>query len=213
MSLLPASAVAFARRASSVSIVLGSKVKPWLTQTLKRMNQVERPLNSIPQHQRYLPETLPSPNATWALTSIMLPKTPKADFKLYASNPFMEAFMNHKLVHIEGYIVQIDRVLRNGVVYKLTKSAIDTLIEHHKEVYCVDAANTYDRPDGEQWRKELHEDFIQAINQFVFRTDVSALEGLEEDGTGELLNGRSNEVKEKILFLMKDPHQRTLDVI
>ncbi|KAM6506859.1 hypothetical protein FALCPG4_018243 [Fusarium falciforme] len=192
MPLLPASAAAFAPRA------------------LSRMNQVERPLNSVPEHQRCLTETLPSPNATWTLTSIMLPKTPEADFKRDANNPFVEASMNYELVHIEGYV---DIVFRNEVAYKLTKKAIDTLIEHHKEVYCVDAVNTYDRPDGEQWCKKLHEDFIQAIDKFVFRTDVSALEGLEEDGTGELLNGRSNEVKEKILSLMKLPRPRALDVI
>jgi hypothetical protein len=212
--LLPASAAAFAPQASSVSVVLGSKVEPWLTQTLKRINRVkQRRLDSAPQHQRYLTETLSSPNAIWTLTSIMLPKTPEADFKRDANNPFVEAIMNYKIIHIEGYVVHIDMILRHEVTYKLTKDTIDTLIEHHKEVYCVEAANNYGWPDGEQRRKELHENFVQAINKFVFHTDVSALEGLEGGGTGELINGKSDEVKEKILSLMKLPRPRALDVI
>ncbi|ENI09321.1 hypothetical protein COCC4DRAFT_20023 [Bipolaris maydis ATCC 48331] len=45
ISLLPASAAAFAPR-SNVNVVLASKAEPWLTQTLKRVNRVKRPLNS-----------------------------------------------------------------------------------------------------------------------------------------------------------------------
>ncbi|GKT87815.1 hypothetical protein Ct61P_05665 [Colletotrichum tofieldiae] len=111
VQLLPASAAAFAPRASSVNVVLGSKVEPWLTQTLKRINRVKRPLNSC---------------------------------------------------------------------------------------------------------KKLHEDFVQAINKFVYRTHVSALEGLEEEGAGELLSGKSEEVKNNIMSLMKPllpPPPRVVDVI
>ncbi|KAI8648274.1 hypothetical protein NCS55_01496300 [Fusarium keratoplasticum] len=201
--LLPASAAAFAPRPSSVIVVLGSEVEPWLTQTLKRINRTEqRRFNSVPQHARYLTETLSSPNAIWTLTSIMLPKTPEADFK-------REAIMNYKIVHIEGYVVHVDMVLRNEVAYKLTKDTIETLIEHHREVYCVDVANTR---YGEQRCKKLHGEFVQAINKFVFHTDVSALEGLEDGGTGELLNGKREKMKSDILSLMEHPHRRVDDV-
>lgn len=47
--LLPASAAAFAPRASAVNVVLGSRVEPWLTQTLKRINRIKRPLNRVHQ--------------------------------------------------------------------------------------------------------------------------------------------------------------------
>lgn len=217
VQLLPASAAAFAPRASSVNVVLGNKIEPWLTQTLKRINRVKRPLNSVPQHQRCLTETLSSPNAIWTLTSIMLPKTPESDFKRDINNPLVEAIMNYQLVHVEAYIVHVDMVLRNEVAYKLTIDTIDALVEYHKEVHCVDAkANTYDWSEKEQQCKKLHEDFIQAINKFVFRTHVSALEGLEEDGVGELLNGKSEEVKNNIAGLMKPllpPPPRVVDVI
>lgn len=147
----------------------------------------------------------------------MFPKTPEADFKRDPNNPLVEAIMNYQLVHIEAYIVHVDMVLRNEVAYKLTTDTIDALVEFHKEVWCVDAkANTYDWSDKDQQCKKLHEDFVQAINKFVFRTHVSALEGLEEEGAGELLNGKSEEVKNNIMNLMKPllpPPPRIVDVV
>jgi hypothetical protein len=212
VQLLPASAAAFAPRASSVNVVLGSKVEPWLTQTLKRINRVKRPLNSIPQHQRCLTETLSSSNAIWTLASVMLPKCPEADMPTEAH----EQYFSYQLVHIEAYIVHVDMVLRNEVAYKLTTDTIAALVEYHEKIHCVDAkANTHDWSEKEQQCKKLHEDFIQAINKFVFRTHVSALEGLEEEGAGELLCGKADEVKSNLLALMKPllpPPPRVVEV-
>ncbi|KAK3943005.1 hypothetical protein QBC46DRAFT_53935 [Diplogelasinospora grovesii] len=214
--LLPASAAAFAPRASSVNVVLGNKVEPWLTQTLKRINRIKRPLNSVPQHQRCLTETLSSPNAIWTLASLMLPKAPESELR-QDSNPLIEAIFNYQLIHLEAYIVHVDMVLRNEVAYKLTPDTIEALIEYHKDIHCVNAkANTYDWSEKETQCKKLHEDFIQAINKFVFRTHVSALEGLEEDGAGELLSGKSEEVKTNVMGLIKPllpPPPRIVDVV
>ena len=216
VQLLPASAAAFAPRASSVNVVLGSKVEPWLTQTLKRINRVKRPLNSVPQHQRCLTETLSSSNAIWTLSSLMLPKAPESELKKDA-NPLVEAIANFQVIHLEAYIVHVDMVLRNEVAYKLTPDTIEALIEYHKDVHCVNAkANTYDWSEKETQCKKLHENFIQAINKFVFRTHVSALEGLEEEGAGELLCGKSDEVKTCVMGLLKPllpPPPRVVDVV
>ncbi|KAK4149215.1 hypothetical protein C8A00DRAFT_19073 [Chaetomidium leptoderma] len=215
--LLPASAAAFAPRASSVNVVLGSKIEPWVTQTLKRINKVKRPLNSVPQHQRCLTETLSSPNAIWTLASLQLPKAPESELTKDPNNPLIEAINNYQFTYLEAYIVHVDMVLRNEVAYKLTPETIESLIEYHKDVHCVDAkANTYDWSEKEQQCKKLHENFVQAINKFVYRTHVSALEGLEEDGVGELLGGRSEEVKNNIMGLLKPllpPPPRIVDVV
>jgi hypothetical protein len=216
VQLLPASAAAFAPRASSVNVVLGSKVEPWLTQTLKRINRVKRPLNSVPQHQRCLTETLSSPNAIWTLASLMLSKAPESELKT-DSNPLVEAISNFQLVHLEAYIVHVDMVLRNEVAYKLTPDTIEALTEYHKDIFCVNAkANTYDWSEKDTQCKKLHDNFVQAINKFVFRTHVSALEGLEEEGAGELLNGKSDEVKTNVMALMKPllpPPPRVVDIV
>ncbi|OAA33088.1 hypothetical protein AAL_00553 [Moelleriella libera RCEF 2490] len=213
VQLLPASAAAFAPRASSVNVVLGSSVEPWLTQTLKRINRVKRPLNSVPQHQRCLTEILSSPNAIWSLASVMLPRVCEAEMPAEPS----EQLFCHQLIHIEAYIVHVDMVLRNEVAYKLTIDTIDALVKYHKDIHCADAkANTYEWSEKEQQCKKLHDDFVQAVNRFVYRTHVTALEGLEEDGLGELLSGRSEEVKANLLALMKPllpPPPRVVDVV
>jgi len=214
--LLPASAAAFAPRATSVNVVLSSKVEPWLTQTLKRINRIKRPLNSVPQHQRCLTETLSSSTAIWTLTSLMVPKAPESELRK-DENPLIEALFNYQLLHIEAYIVHVDMVLRNEVAFKLTPDSIEALIEYHKDIHCVDiSANTYNWSEKELQVKKMHEEFIQSINKFVYRTHVSALEGLEEDGAGELLCGKSEEVKSNVMGLfhpLLPPPPRIIDVV
>ena len=91
--LLPASAAAFAPR-STCNVVLNTKVEPWLTATLKRINKIKRPLNSVPQHTRCLTETLSSTNAIWSLCSLMVPKAPESELRK-DSNPLTRG---HKIV-------------------------------------------------------------------------------------------------------------------
>ncbi|KAL2000628.1 hypothetical protein VTN02DRAFT_2843 [Thermoascus thermophilus] len=212
--LLPASAAAFAPR-SSPNVVLNTKVEPWLTAALKRVNRVKRPLNSVAQHTRCLTETLSSPNAIWTLCSIMFPKAPDADL-CKDENPLVEAIFNYQMIHVEAYVVHVDMVSQNEVAFKLTPETIEALVEFHKDVYSVDAAaNTWEWSEKDAQLKKLQEEFVQAANKFVYRTNVQALEGLEEDGAGELLCGRSEEAKAAImgLFVPLLPPPRVIDVL
>lgn len=215
LQLLPASAQAFAPR-SAPTIVLNSKVETWLTQTLKRINRVKRPLNNVPQHFRCLTETLGGPAAIWTLASLMLPKAPDSELRK-DDNPLIEALFNYQLIHIEAYVVHVDMVSQHEVAFKLTPETIDLLIDYHKEIYSIDiSASTWSWPEKEAQLKKMQEEFVQAANRFVFRTSVRALEGLEEDGAGELLEGRSEEVRNSImnLFLpLLPPPPRIVDVI
>lgn len=213
--LLPASAAAFAPR-STCNVVLNSKVEPWLTATLKRINKIKRPLNSVPQHTRCLTETLSSTNAIWSLCSLMVPKAPESELRK-DSNPLVEALFNYHLIHVEAYVVHIDMVSQNEVAFKLTTDTIDSLVEYHKEVFSIDTnANTWNWSEKEQQLKKLQEEFVQATNKFVYRTSALALEGMEEDGAGELLCGRSDEVRTAIMGLfvpLLPPPPRIVDVI
>lgn len=213
--LLPASAAAFAPR-SPPNVVLNTKVDPWLTATLKRINRIKRPLNSVPQHYRCLTETLSSPSAIWTLCSIMLPKAPDAELRK-DSNPLIEALFNYQLVHIEAYVVHVDMVSQNEVAFKLTPETIESLVEYHKDIWSVDtSASTWNWSEKEVQLKKLQEDFVQAANKYVYRTNSMALEGLEEDGAGELLCGRGEEVKSAIMSLflpLLPPPPRAVDVV
>ncbi|KAK4977355.1 hypothetical protein LTR28_007273 [Elasticomyces elasticus] len=215
LQLLPASAAAFAPR-SAPTIVLNAKVEPWLTQTLKRINRVKRPLNSVPQHLRCLTETLGASAAIWTLSSLMLPKAPDSELRK-DPNPLIEALFNYQFIHVEAYVVHIDMVSQHEVAFKLTPETIDALIEYHTDIYSVDtAASTWTWPEKDAQLKKIQEEFKQAVNRYVFRTGVRALEGLEDDGAGELLDGRSGEVKSSImnLFLpLLPPPPRIVDVI
>ena len=195
--------------------MLNTKAEPWLTATLKRTNRVKRPLNSAPQHTRCLTETLSSPSAIWTLCSLMLEKAPDSELRK-DSNPLVEALFNYQLIHVEAYVVHVDFVLQSEVAFKLTPETIESLVEYHKDIYSVDlTAKSHDWSEKDQQVKTLQDEFVQAVNKFVYRTNVTALEGLEDDGAGELLCGRSEEVKSAImsLFLPLLPPPRRVDVI
>lgn len=215
--LLPSSAAAFAPR-SSPNVVLNTKVEPWLTAALKRVNRVKRPLNNVTQHTRCLTETLSSQNAIWTLCSMMFPKAPDAELRK-DENPLVEAVFNYQMIHVEAYAVHVDMVSQNEVAFKLTPETIEALVDFHRDIYCADAAaHTWDWPEKAKQLKKLQDEFNQAANKFVYRTNAHALEGLEEDGAGELLGGRSEEAKNAIsnLFvplLPPPPPPRTVDIL
>ncbi|KAL9637100.1 MAG: hypothetical protein Q9164_002407 [Protoblastenia rupestris] len=212
--LLPSSAAAFSARAAP-NIVLNTKVDPFLTGTLKRVAR-KRPLNSVAQHFRCLTEILSGPSAIWTLASLFLQRAPQDDL-VKNDNPLVEAIFNYQMVSIEAYVVHVDMVSQNEVAFKLTPETIESLIEYHKDIHSVDAKNdTFNWSEKEAQLKKLHEDFVQAVNKFVYRTNSMVLEGLEEDGAGELLCGRSEEVKNAIMgmFLpLLPPPPRPVDIV
>lgn len=206
--LLPASAAAFVPRSSPI-VVLNNTIEPWLTATMMRVNRVKRPLNNVRQHTSCLTETLSLPNAIWTLCSLPFPKAPESELK---KEPLSDALVKYQMTHIEAYVVHVDTVCQNEVALKLTPETIEALVEYHKDVYSVDAAvSMEDWFCKESQLKKLQEEFAQAANEFVYRTDAQALECLEEDGSGELLCGRSAEAKAAIMSLfvpLRPPLQR-----
>lgn len=146
----------------------------------------------------------------------MVPKAPDSELRK-DSNPLVEALFNYQLIHIEAYVVHVDMVSQHEVAFKLTPETIEALIEYHKDIYSVDvSATTWEWAEKDQQLKKLQDEFVQAVNRYVFRTGVRALEGLEEEGAGELLEGRGEDVKSAImgLFLpLLPPPPRIVDVV
>jgi hypothetical protein len=125
-----------------------------------------------------------------------MPKAPEAEIRK-VSHPLIEALSNYRPIHVEAYVVLVDLLLQIGVEFKLTPDSIDSFIEYHEDVHCMDSSanGIYDGPDKNLIVKKLH-------GNFVFRTPASpVLESLDPDGSGELLCGKSREVKDKIMAL------------
>jgi len=174
-------------------------------ETLKRVSRgvKHRPLNSAPQQQERLETLLVGENAIWSLAAFVIPRTPEAEMTKQ-ENPLVEAVWNCQMVHVEAYVVHIDMVAQHEVAFKLTSETISTLIGYYKDVYLVDeVAKTCPWPEKDAQVQKLQEDFVQAINSYVFRTGSRALEGMEEEGAGELLEGQSERAKAGIVALFK----------
>lgn len=186
-----------------VAVVLASEVENWLKDILTRINEKNRPkkpLNHVEQQQQFLAETLSSPGAIWALMLPKLPKHPEAEMP---QEP-LERLWSYQLLHIEANIISVDAVWRKEVSLKLTQDTIDELIEYHEKIHCIDdMAKTTDWPGKSYQYEKLREEFGLAVNKFVYSTDIVALQGLEDDGSGDLLNGKREEVQAEIFSLMK----------
>lgn len=124
----------------------------------------------------------------------MLPEVPESELRKDHSPGDEGPF---QLMHIKARIV--DSVL-NQVAFKLTIDSIKALVEYHRDIFCVDAKyRGLDWPEKEQQCKIMHDEFVQDVNKFIFWASTSAL----ELDTGELLHGKSEEVKNAIKMMMK----------
>ncbi|KAK5188050.1 hypothetical protein LTR92_011773, partial [Exophiala xenobiotica] len=132
----------------------------------------------------------------------MVPTTPEADLRR-DSNPLVEGLFNFHFIHIKAYVVHVDMVLHHEVAFKLTKDTIDSLVEYHTDFFLVDsAAETCSWAKKEQQLERLRENFVQAVNKYIYSTNVHVLEGMPEaEGAGELLCGRNDEVRAAIMRL------------
>jgi len=129
----------------------------------------------------------------------LVERAPETEIEKH-DNPIIDALFRYQLLHIQAYVVHIDLVLSNEIAFKLSQDTIKELIDYHKNVYLEDCkAKSWHWTEKEAQAKKLHNNFIQTVNKYVFRTDAIALEGMEDDGSGELLCGGSLEVKNAVL--------------
>ena len=102
------------------------------------------------------------------------------------------------MIHVDATIVHFDP--DGSVVFKLTPMTINSITTYHRTVHC---AKMVVMSDAYQEMAVLRSEFASAMQSFVYRTDYTVLEGMYEDGSGELLEGRSEQVKQRILDLFK----------
>ena len=189
LPLLPSTAAAFEPRWPP-SVVMGKRIGKtdrWLADILRRTSTTQHISGSL--YKTVLEEQLGLESAIWPLCSLILPTA------VGSAQPY-------SMLHIEGYVVHVDLVSSMQVAFKLTDTSTSALINYHCNIYSVDvAARLPDWPDKEQDIGRLQDAFVHAAYGFVFRTDAHALETLDEDGRGELLQGRADQVKKAIFRL------------
>ncbi|KAJ6020046.1 hypothetical protein N7522_000121 [Penicillium canescens] len=98
----------------------------------------------------YLTEKLSSESAIWAWCSVMLENTLGT-------------------IHIEAYVMHVDKVSQSEVAFKLTKETINDL-RRYEESQSLDAATyRWKWPEKQAPLDKLHEEFVEAVNKFVYR--------------------------------------------
>ncbi|KAI3534611.1 hypothetical protein CABS03_15116 [Colletotrichum abscissum] len=192
-------------RAIAPIIDLGPTIQPWLAQTLRSVEKQMEPLESVLHHQTCMIKTLSTPKSIWYLACIMVPNPSESELRQNSIQD-VERLSDFRLIHIEAYIIHVDMRDRDEVAFKLTTESINSLVEYYERYHRVGlVAKMHERSGNDRVRKKMSEEFTRAINEFVYRTHVSALGGLEEDGTGEFLVNDSERVKDIILGMIESP--------
>jgi hypothetical protein len=178
-----------------------SNAESWLTQRLIGIGYKRIHLKSVQNHKKCLGKVLSSEDAIWTLCSIMVPEAPESDLPRDPELP-VKALANYRLIHVKAYVTHVNFEAQREVGFKLTEETIEELITYHKDAYVRHESNqTSKRVKKEQDLQRFHDKFCKAVNEYVFRTGVQALEGLVEGGGGNLLNGQSQNAKDSIVSL------------
>ncbi|KAK1657351.1 hypothetical protein BDP55DRAFT_761870 [Colletotrichum godetiae] len=131
----------------------------------------------------------------WYLASVMLPsRKHNLSFETGTSH---EEFDAAHLVHINGRIAVIDAIDRKEVEFKLNTETINSLVDYDTQ----QKADTSDHNCRSAFVKTLRARF----GEFVYRTNLAVLEGMESDGSGELNAEQSIKVRNSIRRLLGLP--------
>ncbi|KAJ2976611.1 hypothetical protein NQ176_g4850 [Zarea fungicola] len=114
---------------------------------------------------------------------------------MYHENGYIDIYAYVTHVTYISYPAQAEVAISNGVAYKLTQATINSLVECFQR--------DIDRHGGKLQCAKLFQDFVQAINAFVYHADVSILKSLNVHGGGEFPRRESEKVKLKLKHLMQ----------
>ncbi|KAI9774196.1 MAG: hypothetical protein M1839_001898 [Geoglossum umbratile] len=189
--LLLATAAAFMPR-SPPTVILDSTVKlTWLREILREI-RVFRGQYCSARLRETLKTILSTPDAIWMLCSFILP-----EFRLLDGSKLVDTY---RMIHVEAYVVYVDLLQDEEVIFKLTPESISELSEYHRDIYLV---NTAAACNG--WSEEVNEvrdKFVKVVNKFVYRTSAKALLNLE---SGELSMRDSENVKTALMGSFPPP--------
>ncbi|KAJ8118129.1 hypothetical protein OPT61_g837 [Boeremia exigua] len=207
MELLPSTARGYSGR-ETVRVELGMTDSLDLKQIREHIRQSGGPvLKTVGRLKTYLQDTLSSSKAIWTLCFLMLPASPalKHEYCAEATHWTSET----QLLEIEARVIDIyvghtrSGLRKSQVLFKLTEDTIQTLLDYHEHVYLAEMVSKYGLTSSD--RDKATTEYRQGLETFHFRPPIEVFNGMEFDGTGELLQGRSEDVKERLLEVLHRP--------
>ncbi|KAK1981038.1 hypothetical protein LZ30DRAFT_568228, partial [Colletotrichum cereale] len=183
VQILPSTIAAFTPRPSAVTLAIGPQDDSWLKRTLKILKTVKGPPGNFQQRKERLDKVLSSNDATWTMASIMVPLLKQPSLQLSCDAAEGE------IIHVEGYVNHINMVGQQSVVFKPTDASIKSLIAYHRAMM----------GSGSEQGTQLHQNFEQSINKFMYQAPISVMEQMEDDGSGELPCAETEAVKRGIM--------------
>ena len=196
--LLPASARPLVRR-QPPAIDLGPALDAWIVEILERANKCRRKMETISQCNELLQDVLGSPHAHWLLASVLFPvERPESKEQEWTRQP-----EDLHLIHITGLVLYVDMSTHHEIAFKISSCTQTQLIRLH-EIKCLSYNGRVpsDCKGREEHYSSLNKAFARTVDSAVFHASVSELNNMEDDGSGELLEGRPGVVREAIDEMM-----------
>lgn len=169
-------------------------------------------VRNLKGQKRYLESTLSSESALWTLCYLMLPWDPKLELghcpESYHCNS--ATFLTIKAQVIDVYISHTasgspDSYVSH-VLFKLTKTTIQELIDYYENIHLPNTALRYNLSESKQ--EVARTEYRQSLADFTFFSTIDVLMGIEVDGSGELPGDWCAFANYRILELLHRPTSR-----
>lgn len=182
----------------SAKVVLEADPPKWLLAAIKYSGRKKRSSVDI---QEDLSTKLSKNQSLWTLCSLLIEK-PKKDL-----GEDSELSPCYQMIHIESFVIYVDMVsAKKEMAFGLTSDTLESLSEIYRTFHLADQTNGTSRESlNEKQLTEMQRCFDESSAEFVFRTNATALEEIEEDCSGMLPPNQSEVAKAAVLALFEKP--------
>lgn len=201
--LIPSPAQSSAMRGPT-KVVLRPDPPEWLLAATKYTGRKKRSSFHV---ERHLSELLSQDQSLWTLCSLLI-EIPKRDSG-------EDNVLLYRMIHVASFVIHVDMVsAQQEMTFGLTGETLQLLSEIYRTVHLTNLANgALCESLDETQLSEMQRCFDKASAEFVFRTDLTALEEIEDDGSGMLPANLSELLKQQLLHFSKNQrwHRKLLE--
>ncbi|KAJ5240366.1 uncharacterized protein N7469_001957 [Penicillium citrinum] len=193
--MIPSPAQSSAMRGPT-KVVLRPDPPEWLLAATKYPGRKKRSSFHV---ERHVSELLSQDQSLWTLCSLLI-EIPKRDSG-------EDNVLLYRMIHVKSFVIHVDMVsTQQEMTFGLTGETLQSLSEIYRTVHLTNPANgALCESLDETQLSEMQRCFDEASAKFVFRTDLTALEEIEDDGCGMLPANLSEIAKAAVLALLEKP--------